>query len=126
MILDTNALSAFADGVPPVVRQIARADELYIPVIVLGEYRFGIATSRRQREYETWLARGRAFWNVLPVVEETATHYASIRQQLKRAGAPLPANDVWIAALARQHDLPVLSRDTHFDAVPGVTRLSWH
>jgi len=38
----------------------------------------------------------------------------------------LPANDVWIAALARQHDLPVLSRDTHFDAVPGLTRLSWH
>jgi tRNA(fMet)-specific endonuclease VapC len=125
MILDTNALSAFADGVPPVVRQIAAADELHVPVIVLGEYHFGIATSRRRREYEAWLTRGRAFWNLLPVVEETATHYASIRQQLKRAGAPLPANDVWIAALAQQHDLPVLSRDAHFDAVSGVTRLSW-
>ena len=125
MILDTNALSAFADGVPPVVRRIAAADELHIPVIVLGEYRFGIA-SRRRREYEGWLTRGRAFWNVLPLVEETATHYASIRQQLKKAGAPLPANDVWIAALARQHDLPVLSRDTHFDAVPDLTRFSWH
>ena len=125
MILDTNALSAFADGVPPVVQQIAIADELHVPVIVLGEYSFGIATSRRRREYEAWLARGRALWNVLPLVEETATHYALIRQQLKRAGAPLPANDVWIAALARQHDLPVLSRDTHFDAVSGLTRLSW-
>ena len=125
MILDTNALSAFADGVPPVVRQIGNADELHVPVIVLGEYRFGIATSRRRREYDAWLARGHAFWNVLPVVEETATHYASIRQQLKRVGAPLPANDVWIAALALQHDLPVLSRDAHFDLVPGLTRLSW-
>ena len=125
MILDTNALSAFADGVPPVVQQIAAAEELHIPVIVLGEYRFGIATSRRRREYEAWLVRGRAFWDVLHVVEETATHYALIRQQLKRAGAPLPANDVWIAALAQQHDLPVLSRDAHFDAVPGLTRLSW-
>jgi len=126
MILDTNALSAFADGVSPVVQQIAAADELHVPVIVLGEYRFGIATSRRLRDYEAWLARGRAFWNVLPILEETATHYASIRQQLKKAGGPLPANDVWIAALARQHDLPVLSRDAHFDAVPGLTRLSWH
>jgi tRNA(fMet)-specific endonuclease VapC len=125
MILDTNALSAFADDVPPVVRQVGTADELHVPVIVLGEYRFGIATSRRRREYEAWLARGRAFWNVLPVVEETTTHYASIRRQLKEAGAPLPANDVWIAALARQHELPVLSRDTHFDAVSGLTRLSW-
>jgi tRNA(fMet)-specific endonuclease VapC len=126
VILDTNALSAFADGVAPVVQQIATADELQVPVIVLGEYRFGISTSRRRREYEAWLIRGRAFWNVLPIVEETATHYASIRQQLKRAGLPLPANDVWIAALARQHDLPILSRDTHFDAVPDLIRLSWH
>ncbi len=62
MILDTNALSAFADGVSPVVQQIAAADELHVPVIVLGEYRFGIATSRRRRDYEAWLARGRAFW----------------------------------------------------------------
>jgi tRNA(fMet)-specific endonuclease VapC len=125
MILDTNALSAFADDIRPVVQQIATADELHIPVIVLGEYRFGIATSRRRREYEAWLEHGRAFWNIIPLVEETATHYASIRQQLKRDGVPLPANDVWIAALARQHELPILSRDTHFDAVPGLTRLSW-
>jgi predicted nucleic acid-binding protein len=125
MILDTNALSAFADGMPPVVQQIAAVDEIHIPVIVLGEYRFGIATSRRRREYERWLARGRSFWNVLPLGEETATHYASIRQQQKSAGAPLPSNDVWIAALAKQHELPILSRDTHFDAVPGLTRLSW-
>jgi tRNA(fMet)-specific endonuclease VapC len=94
MILDTNALSAFADDIRPVVQQIATADELHIPVIVLGEYRFGIAISRRRREYEAWLARGRAFWNIIPLVEETATQYASIRQQLKRAGVPLPANDV--------------------------------
>jgi tRNA(fMet)-specific endonuclease VapC len=125
MILDTNALSAFADGVAAVVQQIASAEELHVPVVVLGEYRFGIATSRRRREYEAWLVRGRAFWNVLPIAEESATHYASIRQQLKSAGATLPANDVWIAALARQHDLAILSRDAHFDIVPGLTRLSW-
>jgi predicted nucleic acid-binding protein len=125
MILDTNALSAFADGVHAVVQQLGSADELHVPVIVLGEYRFGIATSRRRREYEAWLARGRAFWNVLPVVEETTVHYASIRKQLKEGGAPLPANDVWIAALARQHELPVLSRDAHFDIVAGLTRISW-
>ena len=125
MILDTNALSAFAEGVSSVVQQVADADELHVPVIVLGEYRFGIATSRRRHEYEAWLARGRAFWNVLPIIEETANCYAVIRQQLKRAGVPLPANDVWIAALARQHDLAVLSRDAHFDAVAGITRLSW-
>ncbi len=125
MILDTNALSALADGVPRVVEHVAAASELQVPSIVLGEYRFGIATSRRRSEYEAWLARGRAFWNILPVVEETAAHYAIIRQQLKTAGAPLPANDVWIAALAREHGLSILSRDSHFDAVSGLVRLSW-
>jgi tRNA(fMet)-specific endonuclease VapC len=125
MILDTNALSAFADGVPAVVQQLAAADEIFLPVIVLGEYRFGIATSRRRRQYETWLTRGCAFWNILPVIEDTTAHYAVIRQQLKRTGIPLPANDVWIAALARQHDFPILSRDQHFDAVTGLVRISW-
>lgn len=125
MILDTNALSAFAEGIASVVARLTTADELHVPAIVLGEYRFGIATSRRRREYEAWLARGRAFWNVLPIVEETAAHYAAVRQQLRKAGTPLPANDVWIAALACQHDLPILSRDTHFDAVPSIERLSW-
>ena len=125
MILDTNALSAFADNVPGVVKHVGTAEELYVPTIVLGEYRFGIATSRRRRDYETWLARGRAFWNILPVVEETTMHYAAIRQELRKAGTPLPANDVWIAAIARQHDLPILTRDEYFDDVAGVIRLSW-
>jgi len=125
MILDTNALSAFADDVPGAVEQIGRAEELYVPTIVLGEYRFGIATSRRRRDYEAWIARGRAFWNILAVVEDTALHYYLIRQELRKAGTPLPANDVWIAAIARQHHLPILTRDEHFDSVAGVIRLSW-
>jgi predicted nucleic acid-binding protein len=125
MILDTNALSAFADNVPGAVEQIGGAEDLYVPAIVLGEYRFGIATSRRRKDYEAWIARGRAFWNILPVVEDTALHYSLIRQELRKAGTPLPANDVWIAAIARQHHLPILTRDEHFDSVADVIRFSW-
>ncbi len=125
MILDTNALSAFADGIPQALAQIEKADELHLPVIVLGEYCFGIASSRRRRDYEAWLTRGRAFWELLPVVEETAVHYAVIRAELKKAGESIPANDAWIAALARQHDLPIASRDEHFDSVEGIVRVSW-
>ena len=110
---------------PPVITQVGAADELCLPVIVLGEYRFGIAASRHRRAYEAWLMRGRAFWRILQVGEETTAHYALIRQELKKAGTPIPANDVWIAALARQHDLPILSRDAHFDEVLGLTRFGW-
>jgi len=64
-------------------------------------------------------------FDILPITEETATAYASLRIALKRSGRPIPANDAWIAALAIQHRLPVLSRDQHFDAVPDLDRESW-
>jgi predicted nucleic acid-binding protein len=57
--------------------------------------------------------------------EPTAERYAQIRGELKRIGRPIPSNDLWIAALARQHALPLLSRDQHFDAVPGLKRVGW-
>ena len=50
---------------------------------------------------------------------------AAIRLELKRSGSPIPANDVWVAALARQHALAVLSNDSHFDVVDGVRRITF-
>ena len=125
LILDTNALSAVAGGEPAAVAKFARANQIAIPVIVLGEYRFGIAQSRNKGEYERWLAEALCACNVLEVNQETTIHYAEVRVELKRAGTPVPSNDVWIAALCRQHDLPILSRDQHFDLVKGVERLGW-
>jgi len=125
LILDTNALSAIAEGEREAAKQFARAVQVAIPVIVLGEYRFGIAHSRHQREYERWLEEMVSVCNVLEVSEETAIWYAELRGQLKEAGTPIPSNDVWIAALCRQHARSILSRDRHFDLVKGLRRLDW-
>ena len=125
MILDTNALSAIAEGVPSAAKQFANASQVAIPVIVLGEYRFGIAQSRHKQEYERWLEEMVSVIRVLDVDEETAIWYARLCGELKAAGAPIPSNDAWIAALCRQHSLPVLSRDRHFDFVQGLRRLVW-
>ncbi len=125
MILDTNALSAIAEGEPGAARKFGRAREVAIPVIVLGEYRFGISQSRHKREYERWLQEMVAVSRVLEVNEETAIWYAGLRAQLKEAGTPIPSNDAWIAALCRQHALPLLSRDQHFDLIKGLHRLDW-
>ena len=62
---------------------------------------------------------------VLAIDSTTASHYAQVRQELKLAGTPIPANDLWIAALARQHRGAVLSRDRHFDVVKGLQRVAW-
>jgi predicted nucleic acid-binding protein len=125
LILDTNALSAFIDGDRVVGGVLRTQERAAIPVIVLGEFRYGIAPSRHRSSYEDWLASHLSQFEVLPVTEETSVTYAALRVSLKPSGRPIPANDAWIAALALQHRLPVLSRDEHFDAVPDLHRRSW-
>ena len=125
MILDTNAVSAFVDGDPGVGNVLRRQARAAIPVIVLGEFRYGIAQSRRRASYEAWLDSNLLHFDVLAVTEETAVFYSELRTALKRSGRPIPANDAWIASLALQHRLPVLSRDEHFDVVPGLDRTGW-
>jgi tRNA(fMet)-specific endonuclease VapC len=125
LILDTNALSALAEGAESAGREFSRSGDVAIPVIVLGEYRYGLAGSRKRREYERWLEDLVSVCRVLDVDEGTALAYADIRVQLKEAGTPIPTNDLWIAALCRQHQLPLLSRDQHFDRVQGLRRLDW-
>ena len=125
MIVDTNALSAIADGHPDVVPVLARGDQVAIPVIVLGEYRFGIAQSRHRTAYENWLAEFVRDCIIFDVNDSTGIRYAEITLELKRAGKPVPSNDLWIAALCRQHSEPLLSRDRHFDFVAGMKRIGW-
>ena len=125
MILDTNGLSALAEGelrLEPILR---KATQIAVPVVVLGEYRYGIQQSRERQRYEHWLVEYLPKFRVLNVDEQTTTSYAAVRGELKRAGTPIPSNDVWIAALCRQYSLPVLSRDRHFDLVSGLRRIDW-
>ena len=75
--------------------------------------------------YERSLQRMLDRCTVLNIDVETARHYAAIRLELKSGGKPIPANDVWIAALSRQHANPVMSRDSHFDFVAGLRRRTW-
>ena len=124
-MLDTNALSAFVDGEPAVGARLSVEPRVTIPVIVLGEFRYGISGSRHRGAYEQWLEDHLPEFEILTVTEPTTLAYARVRLSLKKLGRPIPANDAWIAALALQHRLPILSQDVHFDAVPGVRREAW-
>jgi predicted nucleic acid-binding protein len=125
MILDTNAISAAADDDPAIITILARADQIAIPVIALGEYRYGIAQSRHRASYEEWLKGMLHDCMALDANEPTTHYYAEITLELKQKGKRIPTNDIWIAALCRQHALPLLSRDRHFDLVPGIKRTGW-
>lgn len=110
---------------PNALTQFRKANEVALPVIVLGEYRFGIAQSRWRKEYEEWLREALTLFQVLEIGDETSARYAEVRLELKRAGTPIPENDLWIAALCRQRRLPLLSQDEHFDLVKSVRRIGW-
>jgi tRNA(fMet)-specific endonuclease VapC len=125
VILDTNGLSAVADGDAALEPILNRAAELAVPVIVLGEYRYGIRQSRERQRYEEWLTDSLPSYRILDVDQDTTIYYAALRTELKKAGTPIPSNDVWIAALCRQHALPVVSRDRHFDSVSRLRRIDW-
>jgi tRNA(fMet)-specific endonuclease VapC len=125
VILDTNGLSAVVEGHPAIEPLLRKAAQIAIPVIVLGEYRYGISHSRERRRYEQWLAEYLPTFESLDVDEQTTIPYAAVRSELKKAGTPIPSNDVWIAALCRQYALPLVSRDRHFDLVSGIQRLDW-
>ena len=125
MILDTNALSGWADSDKKVERVVAAQTLLALPVIVLGEFRFGLSGSKLQGPLEERLAVMEQYVLILDVTRSTAQNYAEIRAELKRVGTSIPSNDVWIAALAREHALPILSQDAHFDSVKGVKRVDW-
>lgn len=125
MILDTNALSAWAEGdraIEPVLRS---ATDLIVPVVVIGEFDFGIRLSRHYRRFADWLDANLASVKVASIDRKVAAMYGAVRLELKKAGTPIPVNDTWIAATARLLEVPVFSRDGHFDAVSGIERVSW-
>lgn len=125
MILDTNAVSAWCDDDAALLAVLPTDRPLFIPAIVLGEYRFGIKVTRDRKIREAWLEDVESAVTVLDVNSETARHYADVREQLRKARTPIPENDLWIAALARQHELAVITRDGHFENVADLRRVGW-
>jgi predicted nucleic acid-binding protein len=125
MILDTNAVSAILTGDRGIARLLAPVDYPHLPWIVVGEYEFGLMGSRHRKRLERLFQKLEAESVVLYADRETVATYARVRHELKQAGTPIPENDVWIAAVVRQYDLPLVSNDPHFDSVPGIQRRSW-
>ena len=120
--LDTSAYSHFKRGHAPAVEAIGGAREVLVPAIVLGELRVGFRLGGRPQENEAELAEflGGSAVRTLDVNAESADLYADIVVDLRRAGTPVPTNDVWIAALAAQEGAAVVTYDDHFTAIRRV------
>jgi tRNA(fMet)-specific endonuclease VapC len=123
--IDTNRYVDFAKGLPEAVERFRRADEIFVPFVVLGELRAAFAGGARTGENEANLVRFLDSRRVDLVFadEDTTHHYARLFHQLRRQGTPIPTNDLWIAALVVQHELLLFARDAHFDQLPQIPRL---
>ena len=120
--LDANRLTDLFRGDSELASQLATCDHVWLPLIVLGEIQAGFLNGDRGARNET-LLRGflsRPTVGVLLPDRETARHYAQVFVHLKRAGQPIPTNDLWIAALAIQHDVTLITRDPHFKRIPHL------
>lgn len=122
--LDTNRITDLFRGDAELARQLSTAEEVWIPLFALGEIRAGFQGGTQQRRNEGLLTRllAKPTVGVLLPSRETAEHYARVFVQLRRAGTPVPDNDLWIAALVLEHDLILITRDRHFERIPQLSR----
>jgi tRNA(fMet)-specific endonuclease VapC len=125
VLLDTTVIIALFNQDPAVVISLADVEQSFTPSIAVGKLFYG---AFRSGQAERNIRRIRDFIltsTILSVTAETAGTYGRVKNQLKLRGRPIPENDIWIAALALQHDLDLAARDAHFGEVEGLRLLSW-
>jgi tRNA(fMet)-specific endonuclease VapC len=122
--LDTSAFGALQQGDARVTDIVESATAVFLPFVVVAELRSGFVLGSRSVENERSLQRFLASpgVEVLFADDETTHRYASVLKQLRRQGTPIPVSDTWIAALALQHDLVLLTRDRHYEHLPQLRR----
>lgn len=126
VVLDTSVVVDYLRKLDrKLMRQLERAQDLYVPLVVLGELLYGAYKSNQREETLADVKRFIGVCTLLVPGEITADLYGQIKAGLARQGTPIPQNDIWIAALALEHKFPLATRDAHFSKVPGLTILDW-
>ena len=125
ILIDTNRYSDFAKGEETAVDLLTTAEQIFVPFVVIAELRAGFQCGTISRRNEATLVRflDNDRVSVLYADAQTTQAYAEIYAMLRRNGTPIPTNDIWIAALAVQHSLPLCSRDAHFALLPQLARI---
>lgn len=122
ILLDTSAYSAMTRGNTGVLDAVQTAENIAVNPVILGELHSGFAHGNQERLNITILERflysPRCV--VLPIIKESSQRYAFIHKALRKAGTPVPTNDLWIAATAMEHGLTVVTLDRHFTRIPQI------
>ena len=125
LALDTNAVIAYREGIPSICTIMDNIDILFLPVIVLGELRYGAINSARPEQNEQVIKKLLENSVLMHVDEAVAGRYARVRSDLRKKGQPIPENDIWIAAICLENETPLISSDGHFENINGLEVLKW-
>jgi tRNA(fMet)-specific endonuclease VapC len=125
ILLDTNIIIEVFDGNKEIADNISKLPTFYISCIVLGELYIGINRVTNKAKHLKMLNVFLQLGIVLNIDSTTAKYYGEIISALYKKGKPLPTNDVWIAATAKQHNLTLISQDKHFKEIDGISFNNW-
>jgi tRNA(fMet)-specific endonuclease VapC len=125
ILLDTNIISAWLKGEKVIVDKIDESNEVYLPVQAVGELYYGAQYSTNVQFNIENITRLTSFYPVMNTNQQTALIYDNIKALLRKRGKPIPENDIWIAAIAQQYDLSLITRDRHFDEIKGLSVENW-
>lgn len=124
-LLDTNIVIALFGNDYSVKKNIAKAEEIYIPVAVVGELYYGAFKSSKTEENLTHINNFIKANTILTHDAETSKKYGYVKHMLQKKGRPVPENDIWIAAIALHFNLCLISRDGHFLSIDNLQTASW-
>lgn len=128
-LLDTNICIDIAKLHPPEVLikfESLRTDDVAMSLITYGELHFGAEKSQQTEQVHAKLKRLAELINILPLSTSVANYYGTIRLTLEKAGIPIGANDLWIAAHALAENLMLVSNNLReFQRVPGLAVENW-
>jgi tRNA(fMet)-specific endonuclease VapC len=122
ILLDTSAYSEIARGNTQVLDAIQTAESIALTPIILGELLSGFAQGAQETRNINLLNRflDSHRCSVLSITADSSRYYTHIHTALRKAGAPIPTNDLWIAASAMEHGLTVVTCDEHFLRIPQI------
>ncbi|MBI4688718.1 MAG: type II toxin-antitoxin system VapC family toxin [Nitrospirae bacterium] len=124
-LLDTNIIISIFAKDPQIHNRLANAEEVFVPCITIGELYFGAYKSIKIEENLARIDEFAIKNTVLACDTDTAKRYGDIKNRLKEKGQPLPENDIWIAAIAQQYALTLVTKDLHFEVIESLKIETW-
>ena len=124
-LIDTNIVIAFLIDEPAMLRELARAPQTFVSAITLGEIYYGIFKSARPSQNMGRISKINGRFSVIGAGAGTAEVYGRVSNELRAVGGSIPVNDVWIAAIALEYSMTLVTRDAHFQRVQGLSTVAW-